>query len=389
VITNLGVLQSDYSSGLFEVNARGIGVGFSENGLVDSLTGFPQARGAVFSDGRITSVGTLGGEESWAAGINDKGQVSGFAANNVPDPYAQVLCFLCATQSRAFLWTHGVMHNLGTLGGPDSAGGLLNERGQVAGQSYTNSTPNPVTNVPTLDPFLWTKDKMRDLGGLGGTFGFANWLNSRGEVVGQSNLAGDLSAHPFLWDGRRLLDLGTLGGDNGSANWINSAGSVVGTADLFGNKVHHAFVWKEGHMMDLQPAAGALCSNGAAINAGGLVVGNATNCQGRSIAAMLWRHGSAFDLNTLIAKSPLYLTDAVYVNGRGEIACAAVLPNGDERIALLVPAGLAAKQGLRTRAYGASALAIGRSTTPRLGLGVQRRTTLPHQNGPALGYHPG
>ena len=64
VITNLGALQSDYTSGLFEINSRGVGVGFSENGLVDSLTGLPQARGAVFSHGRITSVGTLGGERA-------------------------------------------------------------------------------------------------------------------------------------------------------------------------------------------------------------------------------------------------------------------------------------------------------------------------------------
>ena len=119
------------------------------------------------------------------------------------------------------------------------------------------------------------------------------------------------------------------------------------------------------------------------------MVGNATDCQGHSIAAMLWRHGSAFDLNTLIAKSPLYLTDGVYVNGRGEIACAAVLPNGDERIALLVPAGLAAKQGLRTRVYGTSAPAMGRSTAPRLGLRVQGHSTLPARKDLRLGYHPG
>ena len=78
----------------------------------------------------------------------------------------------------------------------------MNERGQVAGTSYTNTTQNPTTKVPTVDPFLWTKDKgMVDLGTLGGNSGGPNALNNRGQVIGISNLAGDQISHPFLWDG--------------------------------------------------------------------------------------------------------------------------------------------------------------------------------------------
>jgi probable HAF family extracellular repeat protein len=51
---------------------------------------------------------------------------------------------------------------------------------------------------------------MADLGTLGGTLGYPNTLNNRGQVVGQSNLAGDGVSHPFLWDEREgLKDLGT------------------------------------------------------------------------------------------------------------------------------------------------------------------------------------
>jgi len=37
---------------------------------------------------------------------------------------------------------------------------------------------------------LWQHGHMTDLGTLGGHFGFANWINDQGEVVGWS-MAGD------------------------------------------------------------------------------------------------------------------------------------------------------------------------------------------------------
>src|SRR5215469_2945039 len=116
------------------------------------------------------------------------------------------------------------MLDIGTLGGPDTIGLYVNQRGQITGCSYTNSTPNYSTGLPTLDPFLWWHNKMKDLGSLGGVNGCALALSQSGDVAGESDLAGDQTQHPFLWRHGRLIDLGTLGGDTGWGTWLNNAG---------------------------------------------------------------------------------------------------------------------------------------------------------------------
>jgi probable HAF family extracellular repeat protein len=145
------------------------------------------------------------------------------------------------------------------LGGPDAAAGFVNDQGQVSGGSYTSSTPNPATGIPTVDPFLWQNGQMQDLGSLGGTFGMPNWMNNRGEVAGTSDLAGDQTHHGFLWSNGKLTDVGTLGGNNSEGFWINDAGDVVGRADVPGSQTHHAFLHRNGHMTDLGLLPGENC----------------------------------------------------------------------------------------------------------------------------------
>jgi probable HAF family extracellular repeat protein len=263
VLTDLGDLGHKTSSAPFSISENGLFiVGASENGTVDPLTNFPEYDAVLWRNGhKIKNLGTLGGNFSVAVSVNNLGQIVGGATNATPDQYAAGLgpcwsvdCWPSATQWRAFLWQHGRMTDLGTLGtGNDAVAGMVNASGQIAGVSYTNTTANQTTGVPTQDPFFREqRNAMVDTGTLGGTSGFPNWLNNKGQMVGQSNLAGDKKYHPFLWEkGKSMQDLGTLGGDSGTANSINEAGEIVGGAWTTGNQAFHAVLWRNQKPQDL------------------------------------------------------------------------------------------------------------------------------------------
>ena len=241
------------------------------------------------------------------------------------------------------------MRDLGTLGGPDAFAMSVNEHSQIAGVSYTSSTPSPVQSlcgqdIPPQNPFLWERGKMINLGSLGGICGFPaaiSGLNNQGQVVGQSDLEGDSSAHPFLWDPKshpHLRDLGTLGGTFGSATGLNDAGEIVGFATTPDDVATHAFFWSNGMMKDLGTVKGDGCSVAYHINAGGQVVGTSGDgCD--EVHAFLWqRGGPMMDLNDLVPSgSGLVLTAGEFINDRGEIGASGVLPNGDHHAILLLP----------------------------------------------------
>jgi probable HAF family extracellular repeat protein len=338
-IEDLGTFPGGTSSCSQWISDSGWIAGSATNGKIDPVAGFPAINAALWRNGQLLNLGTFGGDESLAWSVNDQGQVVGFATNTIPDQFAGAVSFgYSATQTHAFLWQNGRMHDLGTLGGPDSDALLINERGQIAGISIT--TIDPATQQPTVDPFLWENGKMIDLGTLGGTSGTPDVINNKGQVVGISNLAGDQTWHPFLWSNGVLRDLGTNGGSFGEARWINDGGDAAGWATLTGDFVGHATLWKEGKIVDLGATTDLPCSYANGINNLGQVLGALQHCPdviaGRE--ALLWEKGDLVNLNTLIPLgSEIVLIQAITANDRGEIVAEGRLLNGDLRAVLLIP----------------------------------------------------
>jgi len=365
--TDLGALPGGQNcSEPFWVNDKREIVGTSENGKVDPLANVNQTRAVVWKDGKIKDLGGFGGYQNAAQAINNREQIVGFSLNTTPDPYSLNEFFFFGssngTQTRAFLWDKGKMQDLGTLGGNDAGAFGINERSQISGESYTSTTPNPVTGIPPVDPFFWENGTMTDIGTLGGAFGFPTFLNNNGQVIGVSSPASDPGAclsevdrncHPFLWDrtsGLVDLNTGTTGGKPINAFLINDAGEIVGQADFSGSggSAADAYYWKNYVATDLGHLQGDCYSLATSINSAGQIVGNSFSCRGGIFHhAVLWENGSITDLNTLVPPNgPLELVAATSINDRGEIAGNGVPPGVDPKdlatkghAFLLIPCG--------------------------------------------------
>jgi probable HAF family extracellular repeat protein len=176
-------------------------------------------------------------------------------------------------ENHAFLWSNGVMRDLGNFGPIPAPGRVsstataINDAGKVVGWA---NRPDGESHA-----FLWFNGNMQDLGTLGGEMSGATGINAAGQVVGYSELpaapGGSPVTHAFLWQNGTMKDLGTLGGDYSRAFAINNLGVVVGESRTTAGGPIHAFRWANGVMTDIQPTGGR--SQAIAINRGGRIVG--------------------------------------------------------------------------------------------------------------------
>jgi probable HAF family extracellular repeat protein len=169
---------------------------------------------------KTTDLGTLGGTQSEAFGVNNLGQVVGWA-------------FVPSEVEHAFLWTKaGGMRDLGTLGGATSRAYAINDNGQVVGSS--------ATATGDIHAFLWTAvDGMQDIGTLGGIRSQAFAINQNGVIAGAAFFNGG-SENAVIWAGGVIETLGPFG--RGVS--INNALQVVGwTSRYNGTQTVMALLW--------------------------------------------------------------------------------------------------------------------------------------------------
>jgi probable HAF family extracellular repeat protein len=226
-------------------------------------------RGVVWDHGRIRALPTLGGDNGFATGVNDRRQVVGWAENTVLDPSCVGVQKL---QFRAVLWGPGEneLRELPPFGSDStSAATALNDHGQVVGIS--GACGIAVGGVSATHAVLWERGVPVDLGTLGGE----GWntpmaINAWGEVVGFANApahtADDPLFLPFRWTRARGIEPLPLlpGHDNGQALGINLWGQTVGVSCAGGDC--RGVLWTHGRVLDLGPRMHGLV--GTIVNAG-------------------------------------------------------------------------------------------------------------------------
>ena len=317
-ITDLGTLGGPNSSVIWNVkNTEGIIVGISQTADPEPLGEFWSSAafygppnnvgfinlGFVWEQGQMRELPTFpGGNNGFATGANNLGEVVGWAENDVHDTVCvspQVLQF------RPAVWE---------LGPPDQ-----------------------IEDLPLIP---------------GDTSGAATAINDNGQIVGISGICDQAvgrhtARHAVLWENSGVTDLGNLG-----AQWwntptaINQRGDVVGFAGdpaFVEGDIVHAFMWtREDGIRHLKPLPRRtpthVDSEAYGINEARKVVGVSCDAEFVDCRAVIWDHGNTpTDLNELKGGFSARLESAKDINNLGEIAGRAVDSTGARTAYLAVP----------------------------------------------------
>jgi probable HAF family extracellular repeat protein len=179
-------------------------------------------------------LGTLGGQYSWSTGINNWGQVVG--VSEIP-----------GGGYRGFLWSEDKMKNLGSLDDDFiSATWFINDKGEVVGFSMGFDGQRQA--------ILWDREGMHPLETLGGTSNDALGINTHGEIVGWSLTSEDLF-HAAMWDSHGITDLAPTRNDTSWAISINKKGEAVGSYFSSDERLH-AILWDREGLHELESLGG-------------------------------------------------------------------------------------------------------------------------------------
>lgn len=300
-ITDLGTLGGSYS----DANA------INDAGQVagTSITSQNAQRAFLWQNSQMTELPTLGGINNIALDINNTAQIVGHSST--PSGY-----------NHAVLWSNNMINDLGSpVGGEHSYAYGINNSGQVLGSSnsrgiflwqngkITNllsdiSYPRAINDAGlvvgsstsisgTKHAVLWDNGTVTQLGTLGGKFSEAEDINNKGQVIGNSTTStsddGKLDSygyHCFLWSGGTMTDISPRLEDHKSiscyARGINNNGKVVGTIvtglGISSGGDSYPFVWHNGRLLGLNsllpPNSGWKLTSAMDINNKGQIVGS-------------------------------------------------------------------------------------------------------------------
>jgi probable HAF family extracellular repeat protein len=299
----------------------------------------PEVRAILWSPEASVELPSLGGPSVTPYGVLGGGAALGCAESS--DPYGADTFV-----SRPVFWEGGVVHDLGTLGGPLGCALASNARGLVVGACQPDRIDPSLDRRP-MRACAWSTAGVRDLGDLGGGEAVAYDVNSRGWVAGSSTTAASAEApgeeHAFVSTGKTLHDLGTLGGAFSLAWALNERGEVVGMSytgepSRPGVVSFHAFAWRRGTLRDLGTLGGSM-SEAFDVNGDGVIVGWSSleaPVDGTIDHAAVWQgDGPAIDLNALVADSRgCVLTRALSINDAGTVLADAHCYDGDQVVIL-------------------------------------------------------
>jgi probable HAF family extracellular repeat protein len=245
-----------------DINRHGTVAGQSRRGDV--------TRAVRWQNGKITELGTLGGDSSFATAINDLGTIVGSS--------------MTADGSlHAFLWRDGRMTDLG-VPGVETFAEDINNRGQVVGWRVASEGP--------AAGFLWQRGTVTLLPGT--RYGSrARAINDYGVIAGSVYLAE--SSQAARWRHGRLEALGNLPGGNASAaRDVNERGVILGGGNRRPDSLEdHAFLWRRGVFRDLSTEG--IPQNASALNNRNAIIGVVPNSAGDApLAALFLPHSGAY-----------------------------------------------------------------------------------------------
>lgn len=316
-VSDLGTLSSGggFSGFVTGINDHGDVVG--DWAIGKTIRPFVLRKGKVKFIGSVASKGGT----TTAADINNAGEVVGTMENSN------------ATARRAFSWRNGKLALLPLLGGKDSGASAINERGQIVG--YAETRFPDAAGYDTSHAVMWEKGHIRDLKVPAKNQSDALGINNKGEVVCMAvntglpilNGADTATNKCFLWRNGNLADVGEAGVHT-VPRGVNDSGTIV--ADVSNN----IFLWRDGSRQNIQTPPGTDVCFTSAINNAGQCVGS-IRAKGR-VFAFVYRNGQLYDLNALTPGSGWNLYRANDINERGQIVGMGKF-KGQRRSFLLTP----------------------------------------------------